>query len=340
MGRKQSYNIAVVGATGAVGRVFLDILEGRGFPLGELRLLASARSAGSSIRALGADRVIAETCDDSFAGADFAFISATTEASRHYGEIAAKAGAVVIDDSSAFRMEPHVPLVVPEVNAGDLVAHEGIVAIPNCSTTPLVMALDVLRRLSPLRRVVADTYQAVSGTGAAAVAELREGSRTALDGGEPQAGVYAHPIAFNALPQVDAFLENGYTKEEWKMVQESRKILHLPELPLSATCVRVPVFIGHSAAIHVEFESPVDVAAARAALAAAPGIELQDDMARALYPQPLTAAGRDPVYVGRLRQDASHPNGLALWVVSDNLRKGAALNAIQIAEAMIARNLV
>ncbi|MSQ61374.1 MAG: aspartate-semialdehyde dehydrogenase [Dehalococcoidia bacterium] len=340
MGKKQQYNITVIGATGAVGQEFLRVLEGRAFPLGDLRLLASARSAGRTLRALERDLMVEETTEASMAGADFVFISATSEISRQYAPIAARAGAIAIDDSSVWRMDPAVPLVVPEVNADDLAAHQGIVAIPNCSTTPLVMALDALRALSPLRRVVVDTYQAVSGTGAAAVQELQEQTRAHFEGRTVAPAVYPHPIAFNVLPQVDSFLENGYTKEEWKMVQESRKILHLPDLALSATCVRVPVMICHSEAVHVEFAGPVDPGAARKALAAAPGIVVQDDVAHNEYPQPLTAAGTDPVYVGRIRTDASNPNGLAFWVVSDNLRKGAALNAIQIAETMIARNIV
>ena len=340
MGKKQQYNITVIGATGVVGQEFLRVLEGRPFPLGQLRLLASARSAGKTLRALGRDVTVEETTEASVAGADFVFISATSDISLQYAPIAARAGAVAIDDSSVWRMDPTVPLVVPEVNADDLASHQGIVSIPNCSTTPLVMALDALRALSPLRRVVVDTYQAVSGTGAAAVQELREQTRAQLEGRTVPPTVYPHPIAFNVLPQVDSFLENGYTKEEWKMVQESRKILHLPDLAISATCVRVPVLVGHSEAVHLEFAGPVDPGAARKALEAAAGIVVQDDVSQHKYPQPLTAAGTDPVYVGRIRADASNPNGVAFWVVSDNLRKGAALNAIQIAETMIARNIV
>ena len=340
MGRKQAYNVAVVGATGLVGRVFLDILEHRDFPLGSLRLLATARSAGKTVRVRGKDMTIEETNDASVEGADFVFISATTEASRYYAPLAARAGAIAIDDSSAWRMEPNVPLVVPEVNADDLGWHEGIVSIPNCSTTPLAMALDALRRISPVRRVVVDTYQSVSGTGTAAVEELKAQSAAALEGREARAEAYPHPIGFNVLPQIDGFLENGYTKEEWKMVQETRKILHEPDLAISATCVRVPVMVGHSEAVHVEFGRTVEPAEARAALAGAPGIVVQDDGARSEYPLPRNAEGQDPVYVGRIRSDASHPNGLAFWLVSDNLRKGAALNALQIAETMIQRNLV
>ncbi len=338
----RTYSVAVVGATGLVGREFLRILETSPFPLKALRLLASKRSAGSTMRFRGGELPVEETTDQSFAGQDFAFVSATTEASKQWVPIAARAGAVAIDDSSAFRMEPSVPLVVPEVNAADLDGHGRIVAIPNCSTTPLVLALWPLHQVNPVQRVVVATYQSVSGTGTAAVEELRAQSRAlALDAGaEPKAQVYSHPIAFNLLPQIDSFLENGYTKEEWKMVQETRKIMHAPDLPISATCVRVPVFTCHSEAVHVEFARPMAPEAARALLAAQPGICIQDDPARGVYPHPAAAAGKDPVYVGRIRRDASHPHALALWLVSDNLRKGAALNALQIAEAMVERGLV
>jgi aspartate-semialdehyde dehydrogenase len=247
---------------------------------------------------------------------------------------------VAIDDSSAFRMEPDVPLVVPEVNAGDLRKDRRLVAIPNCSTTPLVMALAPLNKVNPVRRVVVSTYQSVSGTGTAAMQELTQQTKQVLDGGHPDAEVYPHQIAFNLLPHIDDFLENGYTKEEWKMVQETRKIMHAPDLPISSTCVRVPVYVCHSEAVNVELSQPMEPQEARELLAAQPGIEVQDDPARNVYPHPLEGAGRDPVYVGRIRRDASHPNGLALWIVSDNLRKGAALNALQIAEAMVARGLV
>lgn len=341
----RSYSIAVVGATGLVGREFLRILEERDFPLKSLKLLASKRSAGKSMRFRDEELPVEETTAESFRGQDFAFVSATTEASRQWVPIAAEAGAIAIDDSSAFRMEPSVPLVVPEVNAADLDAHQRIVAIPNCSTTPLVLALWPLHQVNPLRRIVVSTYQSVSGTGGAAVEELRAQSRMLAlrgeDGGdEPVAEVYPYRIAFNLLPHIDEFLENGYTKEEWKMVQETRKIMHAPDLPISATCVRVPVYVCHSEAVNAEFIRPLAPAEARSLLAAQPGVEVADDPARNIYPHPACAAGRDPVYVGRLRSDVSQPNGLAMWIVSDNLRKGAALNALQIAEVMIERGLV
>ncbi|MHB8576658.1 MAG: aspartate-semialdehyde dehydrogenase [Dehalococcoidia bacterium] len=338
----RTYSVAVVGATGLVGREFLRILETSDFPLKSLRLLASKRSAGATMRFRGKDLPVEETIEQSFAGQDFAFVSATTEASKHWVPIAARAGSIAIDDSSAFRMDPSVPLVVPEVNAGDLDGHSRIVAIPNCSTTPLVLALWPLHQVNPVQRIIAATYQSVSGTGTAAVEELRAQSRALAtnEDEEPVAEVYPYRIAFNLLPHIDGFLENGYTKEEWKMVQETRKIMHAPELPITSTCVRVPVYVCHSEAVTVEFERPMEAAEARTLLAAQPGVEVADDPARNVYPHPAAAAGKDPVYVGRIRKDASHPNGLSMFIVSDNLRKGAALNALQIAEAMAARGLV
>ncbi len=334
------FRIAVVGATGAVGQVFLSVLEERQFPIGALRVCASERSVGRNIVVNGRDHEVELVSDDLLAASDFVFISATTDVSRAVGRRAAELGAVAIDDSSAFRMEPDVPLVVPEVNADDLDSHRGIVSIPNCSTTPLTMVLDALGGLNRVERVIVDTYQSVSGTGSAAVRELRDQSAVVLGGGRAEAEVYPHQIAFNALPHIDDFGDDGYTKEERKMVRETRKILHRPDLPLSATCVRVPVTVGHSEAVHVEFAAPVDPAAAGAALAEYPGIRLVDDPAGHRYPMPIDSEGADDVLVGRVRTDASHPKGLALWLSSDNLRKGAALNAIQIAEEMVRRGLV
>jgi aspartate-semialdehyde dehydrogenase len=237
-------------------------------------------------------------------------------------------------------MEPDVPLVVPEVNSDDLQQHRGVVAIPNSSTTPIVLALWPIHRVNPIVRLIIDTYQPVSATGARAVAELTEQARAVLNGNKAMPHVYPHQIAFNLLPEIEVFMDNGYTKEEWKMVQEPRKIMHAPDLSISATCVRVPVFVGHSAALHVELSHPMPVEEIRDILREAPGIIVQDEPSISLYPQPWTAAGRDATFVGRLRQDASHPNGFAMWVVADNLRKGSALNSIQIAEELIARNLV
>ena len=334
------YNVAVVGATGIVGQEFLRILGGRHFPLRNLKLLATKRSAGRRITFGEREIEVEETTARSFAGADLVFISATDEASRTYAQAAVKAGAVAIDDSGVWRMDPNVPLVVPEVNAADVAQHKGILSIPNCSTTPLVMALWPLHRVNPVQRVIVDTYQSVSGTGQAAVQELVEQTRRILENQRTSPHVYPHQIAYNVLPQVGSFKDDGYTSEEWKMVAESRKIMHEPELPISATCVRVPVYIGHSEAVHVELSRTMTPEEAADILRNAPGVVVQDDPAINFYPQPWTAAGRDEVFVGRIRQDSSHPKGLAFWLACDNLRKGAALNALQIAEELISRNLV
>ena len=334
------YNIAVVGATGLVGQEFLRILAGRRFPLRNLRLLAGKRSAGRRITFGEREIEVEETTMHSFAGADLVFISATDEASRQFAPAAAKAGAVVIDDSGVWRMEPQVPLVVPEVNADDVAQHQGILAIPNCSTTPLVMALWPLHRVNPVQRVLVATYQSVSGTGRAAMEELVDQNRRVLENQRTAPHVYPHQIADNLLPEIGSFKDDGYTSEEWKMMAETRKIMHEPELPLAATCVRVPVHVGHGEAVYVELSRPMDREDAQGIFRQAPGIAVQDDPAISLYPQPQTAAGRDEVFVGRIRQDVSHPRGLAFWLVCDNLRKGAALNALQIAEELISRNLI
>lgn len=332
--------VAVVGATGLVGREFLKVLTERAFPLAALKLLATSRSAGTRLLVDEREVEVEVTTPRAFQDVDLVFISATTEASRELVPIARKAGAVVIDDSSAFRMDPDVPLVVPEVNADDLASHRGIIAIPNCSTTPLVMVLHALNQVNRVTRVIVDTYQSVSGTGKAAMQELMEQTHRVLTREPVIPHVYPHQIAFNLLPHIDSFMDNGYTREEWKMVQESRKILHDPELPLSATCVRVPVMVGHSEAVHIELEYPMDPDQVRETLSRAPGLVVQDDPSVNLYPMPWTAAGRDEVFVGRIRQDASLRNGIALWIVTDNLRKGAATNALQIAEELIARRLI
>ena len=332
--------IAVVGATGAVGQVFLRILEERSFPVGELRLCASRRSWGKRLSANGRDLVVEEATPELFGEVDVAFISATTDASRELAPVAVESGALVVDDSSAFRMDPEVPLVVPEVNGGDLEHHHGIVSIPNCSTTPLVMVLDPLSRIAQVRRVIADTYQSVTGTGTAAKEELRVQSGQVLRGETATPSVYPHQIAFNILPHIDAFQENGYTKEEMKMVHETRKILHMPELAVSATCIRVPVMVGHSEAVHIEFSEAIDPDEVREVLSRAPGIRVVDDPESNVYPMPIDAEGIDDVLVGRIRRDASHPRGIAMWLSCDNLRKGAALNAIQIAEEVISRELL
>jgi aspartate-semialdehyde dehydrogenase len=336
----KEYNVAIVGATGLVGREFIKILEQRHFPMASIRLLASGRSAGMKLPVNKQEIEVEETTSDSFRGVDIALFSAGAEISRHFSPIAARAGAVVVDNSSAFRMDADVPLVVPEVNPEDIKWHKGIIANPNCSTIQMVVALYPLHRVNPIRRIIVDTYQAVSGTGTAAVEELRTQTRQVLEGQSTVPHVYPHQIAFNALPQVDVFLDNGYSKEERKMLEETRKIMHADDMAVSATCVRVPVLIGHSEAVHIEFSQPIPVDKAQQILSRAPGVRLLDDAAISLYPQPWSAAGTDDVFVGRIRQDVSHPNGLAMWVVADNLRKGAALNTIQIAEEMIKRDWV
>jgi aspartate-semialdehyde dehydrogenase len=333
-------SVAIVGATGLVGRELIRLLLQRRFPMKSLRLLASPHSAGKKLQVGEQELEVQETNNNSFTGADLAFFGATPETSRNLVPAAARAGAVVIDDSPVWRMEPEVPLVVPEVNADDLEQHRGVIAIPNSCTTPIVLALWPIHRVNPVVRIIVDTYQPVSATGARAVAELTEQARAVLDGNKAMPHVYPHQIAFNLLPEIEVFMDNGYTKEEWKMVQEPRKIMHAPDLLVSATCVRVPVFVGHSAALHVELSRPMPVDEIRDILREAPGITVQDEPSISLYPQPWTAAGRDATFVGRIRQDVSHPNGFAMWVVADNLRKGAALNSIQIAEELIARNLI
>ena len=334
----QDLTIAVVGATGAVGAEFFRIMEQRYPQAHKFKLLASARSAGRILTVNGRDFAVEETTETSFDGVDIAFISVSATVSLRFAPAAVASGAVVIDDGSAFRMEPHVPLVVPEVNGTDVEWHQGIISIPNCSTTPLVMVAHPLRQLSPIRRIVADTYQSVSGAGGAAMDELRDQTRSLLDGRETAPDTLPQQIGFNVFPHIDSFLDNGYTREEQKMIDESRKILHAPEIAISATCVRVPVYVSHSAAVHLEFERPVSPDEARQALETMPGVTVLDDPANGIYPMPRPAAGQDEVFVGRIRQDASHPNGLVLWVVSDNLRKGAALNSIQIAEELVKRN--
>ena len=329
--------VVIVGATGAVGQVALQVLEERGFPMASLRLCASPRSFGKKLRFGRREIVVEEANAALFAECDIAFISVSAALSRELAPVAVAQGCLVIDDSSAFRMDYDVPLVVPEINAADLDGHKGIVSIPNCSTTPLVMALYPLHLVNPIRRVVVDTYQSVSGTGAAAVAELEQQSQQIGRGERPTVEQYPHQIAFNVLPQVEHFLDNGYTNEEWKMLRETRKIMHAPDVAVSATCVRVPVPLSHSEAVHVELARPMPVAEARKLLSAFPGVDLMDDPATSTYPMPINTAGRDEVFVGRIRQDASHPSGLAMWVVSDNLRKGAATNAMQIAEELVAR---
>ena len=333
----QDVTIAVVGATGAVGAEFIRIIEKRHPELGQVKLLASRRSAGKRMSVNGRELVVEETTEDSFDGVDIAFISVSSEVSLRLAPVAVAAGALVIDDSSAFRMREEVPLVVPEINGADVTWHQGIISIPNCSTTQMVMALYPLHRVDPIRRVIVDTYQAVSGAGGAPIVELRQQSRDLLEGREVRPQAMQHQIAFNLFPHVAEFQPNGYTKEEEKMLEETRKIMHAPDILVSATCVRVPVYTSHSEAVHIEFERPMSAAEARELLDAMPGVKVLDDPEQGVYPMPWDVAGSDEVYVGRVHQDVSHPNGLALWVVADNLRKGAALNSIQIAEEVLAR---
>ena len=335
-----NYNVAIVGATGLVGREFIKVLLQRDFPLNEVRMLASDRSAGRKMMVGDRELEVGETAAGCFEGMDIALFSAGAEISRHFSPMAVLEGAVVVDNSAAWRMDPKVPLVVPEINPEDIAWHNGIIANPNCSTTQMVVALYPLHRVNPIKRVIVDTYQSVSGTGSSAVEELRVQAKQVLEGLETIPHVYPHQIAFNVLPEIDVFLGNGYTREEWKMVEETRKIMHAEEIAISATCVRVPVLIGHSEAVSIELAHAMSPEEAADIFAQAPGIKLLDDMTISLYPQPWSAAGTDEVFVGRIRQDASHPNGLVLWVVADNLRKGAALNAVQITEEMVKRDWV
>jgi aspartate-semialdehyde dehydrogenase len=334
--------IAVVGATGLVGRTMLTVLTERAFPTSGLRPLASARSAGSAIEAGGRSLFVAEATPAAFEGIDIALFSAGAALSRELAPKAVEAGCVVIDNSSAWRMDESVPLVVAGVNDDDLDWHHGIVANPNCSTMQLAPLLGALHDAVGLKRVIVDTYQSVSGTGAEAVDELEAQVRAHAAGEAPRASVYPHPIAFNAIPEIDVFRPDGYTAEEWKVVAESRKILHLPDLAVSCTAVRVPVFVSHSEAVHVETHRPMSPDEARALFAATAGVEVIDDPAAHRYPLATEMAGRDGVAVGRIRADASLPDGrgLAFWVVADNLRKGAATNAVEIAEALVARGLL
>ncbi len=330
----KSYQIAIVGATGAVGAELLDVLDRRSFPVGKLRLLASARSAGKTLSFRGEKIPVEELKKDSFAGIDIAFFSAGGNISREFVPIARDAGAVVIDNSSTFRMEPDVPLVIPEINGRDVAAHRGVIANPNCTTAVTLMALYPLHLGFGVTRIFASSYQAVSGTGARAIEELKRQIVASQENAIPIAKVYPHPIAFNVLPHVDSFLADGYTKEEMKMQSEGRRIMHLPNFRASVTCVRVPVYRAHSVAVSAEFERRVSVDEAREVLAKAPGLDLLDEPQRNRYPMPLDAAGKDNCQVGRVRLDCALENGLAFWVSGDQLLKGAALNAVQIAELL------
>ena len=329
---RENLHVAVVGVTGAVGVEMLKTLEKRDFPVGHLTPLASARSAGKTLPFQGEEYTVQELTRDSFAGVDIALFSAGGGTSADFAPVAVEAGAVVVDNSSTFRNDDTVPLVVPEINAADVARHKGIIANPNCSTTVTVIALYPLHQVFGVKRMFASTYQAVSGSGAMGIVELERQVGEISEGREVGREVYPHQIAFNVLPHVDVFLDNGYTKEEMKMVHESRKIMGLPDFQASVTCVRVPVYRAHSIAVSAEFEKPVSVEAAREAIIAAPGIDLNDDVAANGYPLPLELAGQDNCQVGRIRKDCAMENGLSFWVAGDQLLKGAALNAVQIAE--------
>ena len=334
-------NVAVAGATGAVGTQMVQCLEERNFPVKMLLPLASERSLGKSVTFRGQEIPVRVLDENSFKGIDIALFSAGGSTSLKFGPIAAAAGAVVVDNSSAFRMEPDIPLVVPEVNPQDIALYKnrGIIANPNCSTIQMVVVLKPIHDAARIQRVVVATYQAVSGTGQKAVNELAEQVRALLSGAEPKVQVYPYRIAFNVFPHIDVFLDNGYTKEEMKMVLETKKIMGDDTIRVSATTARVPVFYGHSEAVNIETEKKITPEEVRALLAQAPGVKVVDDPANRLYPMPLDAAGQDLTLVGRIREDASIANGIDLWIAADNIRKGAATNAVQIAEILAAQYL-
>ncbi|MEC8927889.1 MAG: aspartate-semialdehyde dehydrogenase [Verrucomicrobiota bacterium] len=332
--KRRKLNVAIVGATGAVGREMLRVLEQRKFPVNQLLPLASKRSAGRRIRFRGKAVTVRELKAGSFAGMDIALFSAGGSTSKEFAPAAVKAGSVVVDNSSAFRMNKDVPLVVPEINGADASRHRGIIANPNCTTIVTLMALFPLHLAFGVKRIFASSYQAVSGSGAQGIVELEQQVKAIARGRKIEKSVYPHQIAFNALPHVDMFLDNGYTREEMKMENEGRKIMHLPRFCASTTCVRVPVYRSHSIAVNAEFTRPVNLTTARRALRKAPGIDLVDDVARNLYPLALAQANKDNCAVGRLRHDCALKNGLSFWVVGDQLLKGAALNAVQIAELL------
>jgi aspartate-semialdehyde dehydrogenase len=336
--QNRTFNVAVAGATGAVGGAMLDVLARRNFPLKELRLLASERSVGKKLKFRGEEIPVRQLTRDSFAGIDIALFSAGASRSLEFAPAAAAAGAVVVDNSSAYRMDPEIPLVVPEVNPRDIALYKkrGIIANPNCSTIQMLVALKPIHDRVRIKRIVVSTYQAVSGTGAKAIEELDEQIRAYAAGRELTHKVYPHQIAFNCLPQIDSFLDNGYTKEEMKMVNETRKIFGDAGIGVTATTVRVPVFYGHSEAVNIETEKKITAAEAMELLRNAPGVQLVDEPSLSRYPMAIDCAGKFETMVGRIREDESIANGLNLWVVSDNILKGAALNAVQIAEVLIA----
>ncbi len=331
----KQYTVAVLGATGAVGQEMIRILEERNFPVGKLLPLASARSAGKTLQFRGQEVTIGLACDEAFQGVDIVLGAAENDIAKQFAPAIVAAGAVFVDNSSAFRMDPKVPLIVPEVNPEDIAWHNGIISNPNCSTIITVTAVNALNSLSPIRTMTASTYQAVSGAGAEGPKELMA-QVEALQKGEPvEAKVFPYQIAYNLIPQIGGEQYQGYTSEEMKMQNEGRKIMHLPELAVSCTCIRVPVVRSHSISVSLHFDRPVSVEEARTCLAAAPGCLLVDDLAAKRYPMPLETSGQDTVFVGRIRPDLTDPNGLCLWCCGDQVRKGAATNAIQIAELLL-----
>jgi aspartate-semialdehyde dehydrogenase len=334
--KKSAYRVAVVGATGAVGAEMIAVMEERKFPVESLLPLASSRSVGGTVSFCGDEFAVRELTKDVFEQIDVALFSAGSDVSREYAPVAAKAGAVVIDNSAAWRMERDVPLVVPEVNPQALGGHQNIIANPNCSTIQMVVALKPLHDHAQIKRVIVTTFQSVSGTGKEAMDELLEECRDLLSFRSPEPRVYPYQIAFNCLPQIDDFLPTGYTKEEMKLVHETRKIMGDDSIQVTATTVRVPIYVGHSESVNIETVRRLSANDARAILSSAPGVLVYDDPTHKIYPMPLDVAGKDDVYVGRIREDDSIPNGLNLWIVADNLRKGAALNAVQIAELLVA----
>jgi aspartate-semialdehyde dehydrogenase len=337
---RKSLKVAVVGATGAVGNLMVKVLEERSFPVGELTLLASSRSLGKTLPFKGTELPVHELREDSFTGIQLALFSAGGSISKKFAPLAAAAGCVVIDNSSAFRMDPTVPLIVPEVNPDAVAPHPNIIANPNCSTIQMVVALKPIYDAAGIKRIVVTTFQAVSGTGKRAIEELRQQVSDLVQGKEVQKEIYPHQIAFNCFPHIGAFLANGYTEEEMKMVNETQKIFGDPEIAVCATTVRVPVYFGHSESVNIETRTPLAVERVRSLLENAPGVRVVDEVAKGHYPVPLEAAGRDETLVGRIRQDFSVENGLAMWVVADNIRKGAATNAVQIAELLLERGLL
>ncbi|HIK54366.1 MAG TPA: aspartate-semialdehyde dehydrogenase [Synechococcales cyanobacterium M55_K2018_004] len=336
----QSYRVAVLGATGAVGTELLQLLEERNFPLADLKLLASPRSAGAKLSFKGEEVPVEVVGDRSFDGMDIVLASAGGSTSKAWAAKIVEAGAVMIDNSSAFRMVPEVPLVVPEVNPDAAATHRGIIANPNCTTILMNVVVYPLHRVQPVQRIVASTYQSASGAGARAMEEVKRQSRAILDGELPKAEILPYPLAFNLFPHNSPLTDSGYCEEELKMVNETRKIFGDDRIRITATCVRVPVLRAHSESINLEFERPFSVAQAREILSQAPGVKLVEDWQKNYFPMPIDATGRDEVLVGRIRQDLSHPNGLELWLCGDQIRKGAALNAVQIAELLIEKGWV